>query len=59
MSYLEQAYIGINSASEDVHPIDRGYTIISRIDIPPVVPGYRRSPDLLRLIRILNDLPLK
>jgi len=39
---------------DDVSPITFGQTISLRPDIPPVAPGYRRTPYLLRLISCLN-----
>jgi len=51
--------IDVNSVFEDVSPLNRGNTIPSRVDIPPAAPGYRRTPDLLRLIGFLNEFPQK
>jgi hypothetical protein len=45
------------SLQDDVSPITLGQTISLRLDIPPVAPGYRRTPYLLRLMSCLNRLP--
>ena len=45
------------SLQDDVSPIKLGRTISLRLDIPPVAPGYRRTPYLLRLMSCLNRHP--
>jgi hypothetical protein len=49
----------VNSVFQDVSPLNRGNTIPTRVDIPPAAPGYRRTPDLLRLIGFLNEFTQK
>ncbi|KAF7331009.1 hypothetical protein MVEN_02441200 [Mycena venus] len=50
--------LGLDSAFDDV-PATGPTGTPSRPDIPPPAPGYRRSADLLRQIRLLNENPTK
>jgi hypothetical protein len=58
-TYAYMYFADVNSVFEDVSPVNRGNTIPSRVDIPPPAPGYRRTPDLLRLVSFLNEFPQK
>ena len=46
------------SLQDDVSPITIGGSTSLRLDIPPVAPGYRRTPYLLRLISCLTRRPM-
>ncbi|KAJ7476989.1 hypothetical protein B0H11DRAFT_1306568 [Mycena galericulata] len=48
--------LDVDSAFDDIPDAFEGS---SRPDIPPVAPGYRRSADLLRQIKLLNEQPKK